>query len=180
MSSLLTTLFSYNAWANADLCDKMKSVDSNAHSSEFATALGLICHYNVVAKIFSGHLQGLAHGFTSDTLEVTAPLDELRSQVLSVDQWYIEYIKTISDESLAETVSFSFTDGDKGLMSREEMLLHVALHATVHRGEVARLLWQLSLTPPWETLAVFVHQCVPQRRLQGLRPTQDTQATPRL
>lgn len=167
MTALLRTLFGYHAWANADLFEKLKGVDREVHSNELTTALRLISHYYVISKIFAGHLQGIPHGFTSDNLEMTPTLDELKTAVASSDQWYNEYVTNVLEPSLAERLPFTFTDGDKGLMSREEMLLHVALHATIHRGEVCRILWQLSVTPPWDTLAVFLHQSEPQRRLQN-------------
>jgi uncharacterized damage-inducible protein DinB len=66
-------------------------------------------------------------------------------------------------------MAFNFTDGDKGYMTREEMLTHVALHGGYHRGEVGRILWQLSITPPWDTFAVYLHQADPARRLQSER-----------
>ncbi|MGC4077431.1 MAG: DinB family protein [Rubrivivax sp.] len=81
------------------------------------------------------------------------------------DQWYRNYVAAASDAQLKESVPFVFTDGDRGSMTREEMLLHVAVHAAGHRGEVCRVLWQLDVTPPWDTLAVYLHQAEPERRL---------------
>lgn len=61
----------------------------------------------------------------------------------------------------------TFTDGDKGYMTLEEMLTHVALYGGYHPGEVGRILWQLSITPPWDTFAVYLHHTEPERRRQG-------------
>lgn len=167
MSTLLQTIYGHHAWANVDLFDKLKSVDAEKQSSELRTALRLISHYYVVSRIFAGHLQGIPHGFTSDNLEETPALDELRAAVTSSDQWYLDYLRTVSPTALSEAVGFTFTDGDNGYMTREEMLTHVALHGGYHRGEVGRILWQLSITPPWDTFAVYLHQSEPARRQQG-------------
>jgi uncharacterized damage-inducible protein DinB len=167
MSSLLQTLYGYHAWANVDLFKKLESVDPEKHATELQTALRLISHYYVVSRIFAGHLQGIPHGFTSDNLEKTPALEELRTAVASSDQWYLDYLHTVSPDALPEAVAFTFTDGDKGYMTREEMLTHVALHGGYHRGEVGRILWQLSITPPWDTFAVYLHQAEPGRRRQG-------------
>lgn len=167
MNTLLQTLYDYHAWANADLFNKLESVDHEKHGTELQTALRLISHYYVVSRIFAGHLQGVPHGFTSDNLEETPALDKLRTAVVSSDQWYLDYLQTISPTTLSEAVAFTFTDGDKGFMTREEMLTHVALHGGYHRGEVGRVLWQLSITPPWDTFAVYLHQAEPARRQQG-------------
>jgi uncharacterized damage-inducible protein DinB len=167
MSTLLPALFDYNAWANADLFNKLESIDREKHQSELQRALKLISHYYVVSRIFSGHLQGVPHGFLSDNLERTPMLNELSMAVTTSDQWYLDYVSAATPPMLSETVAFTFTDGDKGYMTREEMLAHVVLHGGYHRGEVGRILWQLAIAPPWDTFAVYLHQCYPARRLQG-------------
>lgn len=165
MSTLLQTLFGYHAWANVDLFKKLESVDPEKRGTELKTALRLISHYYVVSRIFAGHLQGIPHGFMSDNLDETPALNELLTAVTSSDQWYLDYIGKVTPDNLSEAVAFTFTDGDKGYMTREEMLTHVALHGGYHRGEVGRILWQLSITPPWDTFAVYLHQADPTRRL---------------
>lgn len=167
MSTFLQTLYGYHAWANVDLFKKLESVDTEKHGTELQTALRLISHYYVVSRIFAGHLQGVPHGFTSDNLEETPTLDKLRSAVTSSDRWYLDYLRAVSPATLCEAVAFTFTDGDKGYMTREEMLTHVALHGGYHRGEVGRILWKFSITPPWDTFAVYLHQTEPERRQQG-------------
>ncbi|MFF2324178.1 DinB family protein [Agrobacterium sp. NPDC058088] len=170
MSVILQTLYGYHAWANVDLFNKLEGVDPEKHGTELQTALRLISHYYVVSRIFAGHLQGVPHGFMSDNLEEIPALNDLKTAVTSSDQWYLDYLRTVSPATLSEAVAFTFTDGDKGYMTREEMLAHVALHGGYHRGEVGRILWQLSITPPWDTFAVYLHQADPARRLQGERP----------
>lgn len=168
MRDLLGSLLGYHQWANRDLFEKLKHLDSVQNASERHTAIRLINHYYVVARIFSGHLTGTAHGFLSDNTEATPQLDDLAKDVAALDGWYLDYLEKTSSVSLGEFVAFTFTDGDKGYMSRAEMISHMVLHAGIHRGEVARILSQLSITPPWDTFAVFLHGTQPQRRLQGL------------
>jgi uncharacterized damage-inducible protein DinB len=166
MSEMLQTLYGYQAWANRDLLDKLALLDETTQATERETALRLVSHHHVVARIFAGHLTGTNHGYASDNMVETPSLGELQTSVAATDRWYRDYVRTISPEALSQTVAFSFTDGDKGSMTRHEMLLHVALHSAVHRGEVCRILWQLSITPPWDTLAVYLHQSEPARREQ--------------
>ena len=168
MSSHLRTLFGYHAWANADLFGKLNELDPEQHEAELAKALRLISHYHVVSRIFAAHLTGEKHGYTADNVAETPTLDDLRSAVTGSDRWYLDYVERVPSGQLAERVAFVFTDGDKGYMSREEMLSHVILHGGYHRGEVGRILSQLSIMPPWDTLAVYLHSTEPARRLQGL------------
>ncbi|MEZ2127943.1 MULTISPECIES: DinB family protein [unclassified Sinorhizobium] len=167
MSTLLQGLYGYHAWANNDLFDKLETLDQEQHKAELHTALRLISHYQVVAQIFAAHLSGVQHDYTFDNTAETPTLDELRAAVRSSDQWYLDYIRNVSPADLSEAIAFAFTDGDRGYMTREEMLTHVALHGGYHRGEIGRILWQLSVSPPWDTFAVYLHQTEPARRLQG-------------
>lgn len=169
MSVLLQRLYGYHAWANNDLLNKLGTLDRERHKAELHTALRLVSHYYIVSRIFAAHLIGTEHGYASDNTDGTPTLDELRTAVTISDQWYLDYVCGVSSESLAEPVPFTFTDGDKGYMTREEMLTHVALHGGYHRGEIGRILWQLSVTPPWDTFAVYLHQTEPVRRQRGGR-----------
>lgn len=167
MSEMLQTLYGYQTWANRDLLDKLALLDGGTQAAERDTALQLISHYHIVARIFAAHLTGTDHGYTSDNTVETPSLDELRTAVAATDRWYQDYVRTAPPTVLSEAVAFSFTDGDKGCMTRQEILLHVALHSAVHRGEVCRILWQLAVTPPWDTFAVYLHQSEPARRQQA-------------
>ncbi|UXN57767.1 DinB family protein [Phyllobacterium zundukense] len=167
MSALLQKLYGYHAWVNNDLFDKLGTLDQEQHKTELHTALRLINHYYVVARIFAGRLTGVQQGYTSDNTDESPTLGELRAAVISSDQWYLYYLLGVSPENLAAAIPFTFADGDKGYMTREEMLTHVALHGGYHRGEVGRILWQLTVTPPWDTFAVYLHQTDPARRQQG-------------
>lgn len=166
MNGFLQKLYGYHAWANADLFDTLETLDRERHDTELHSALRLINHYYVVARIFAAHLGGVKHPYTSDNTAETPALDVLRAAVTSSDQWYLDYLLEVSPTALSEAVPFTFTDGDAGYMTRGEMLTHVALHGGYHRGEIGRMLWQLSVTPPWDTFAVYLHQTEPVRRLQ--------------
>ncbi|PLP59218.1 damage-inducible protein DinB [Mesorhizobium loti] len=171
MREMLRTLYGYQAWANNDLFDKLALLDPQAQAAELRTTLRLVSHHHVVAEIFAAHLSGTRHHHLSDNTVETPTLDALRASVAATDRWYQNYVNDVVPDRLDEAVAFTFTDGDKGTMTRHEMLQHVALHSAIHRGEVSRILVQLSITPPWDTLAVYLHRTQPARREQELRPT---------
>jgi len=165
---LLRSLFTYQAWANDELLEKLASLDSHARGKERLIAIRLLNHNLVVSKIFAAHLTGARHGYSADNTEDTPALDALRTDVAAMDRWYLDYLETVALDHLSEPVPFVFTDGDKGSMSRQEMLTHVIIHGGYHRGEVGRLLSQISIAPPWDTFAVHLHQIEPSRRLQAV------------
>lgn len=164
--SLLRTLFNYRSWANDELLEKMEGFDPERHRDARHAALRLMNHCHVVDQIFAAHLTGRPHGFAADNTEDTPTLHDLRASVAALDHWYLDYLESATPELLSERVPFTFTDGDKGFMTREEMLAHVATHGGYHRGEVGRLMSQQSVGLPWDTFAVYLHSTDPSRRLQ--------------
>lgn len=166
MSGVLGKIYAYHAWANRDLFAVLETLDPTENQAALHNALRTVNHYHVVARIFAGHLSGVPHGYRADNTQATPSLADLRADLTACDQWYQDYVAGLSAERLAENIAFTFTDGDRGWMSREEMLTHVALHAGYHRGEVGRMLKQISIVPPWDTYAVHLHRTTPERRWQ--------------
>jgi len=161
---LLRPLFRYQAWANDDLLGKLDGLDAVQQAQELHSAIRLINHACVVGRIFAAHLTGAQHGYASSNTEETPTLPELRTNLTASDKWFLDYLDRVAPEELSQRVAFRFTDGDQGAMSRQEMLMHVATHGGYHRGEVGRILAQLSIMPPWDTFAVYLHQGDPSRR----------------
>ncbi len=71
--SLLRTLFRYQAWANGDLLDSIGRLHVAHHGKERHTAIRLMNHSLVVARIFAAHLTGREHGYVDDNTAETLP-----------------------------------------------------------------------------------------------------------
>ncbi|RWM25001.1 DinB family protein [Mesorhizobium sp.] len=162
--TLLKSLLVYQAWANDELLEKLTGLDPRDNEMKRRAALRLMNHIHVVSRIFAAHLAGADHGYASDNTEETPEPAELRAAMAEGDRWYLDYLETVSEQRLAEPVAFTFTDGDKGCMTRQEMLTHVVLHGGYHRGEIGRMLAQIEVSPPWDTYAVHLHRAEPSRR----------------
>ena len=112
-------------------------------------------------------MTGEKHGYTATNTPETPDLGELHFAVAETDGWFEKYVATISDQALAEKISFQFTDGDSGTMTREEMLFHVLSHGSYHRGNVGQVLKGISVAPPRDLLTKFLHVQEPGRRKVG-------------
>jgi len=55
-------------------------------------------------------------------------------------------------------VSFTLIGGNRGVMTRSEILLHVVNHCTYHRGFVADMFYQVPARPPTTDLPVFLRE----------------------
>ena len=167
MHNYFSSSFKYHAWANDAFCEKLETLDSSLHTDQLYQTTQLMNHIHLVLRIFAAHMVGRPHGYESDFPSQNPALTQLRADLAEIDQWYLEYVPTIAPAQFDDMMPFTFTDGDKGYMSRAEILSHLVQHSVYHRGEVGRILKQISIRPPRDTFAAFLHQAHPARRLQG-------------
>jgi uncharacterized damage-inducible protein DinB len=166
-SPLLLSLFKYKASADAQLLGELQKFDPVAHQSERHTAIRALNHIYVVDRIFAAHLGGTAHGYDATNTPETPALEELSAAFDLSDRWYVDYLAALPQAQLAENRSFTFTDGQRGHMSREEMLAHVITHGNYHRGAVGQIMKQLGLAPQRDVFTGFLHTSEPARREAG-------------
>ena len=163
-STLLHSLFKYKAWANEELFTEVEKLDPATQQTERHAAIRLLNHIFVVDRIFAAHLSGEAQGYTGTNTPETPEFAVLREAVAKSDRWYVDYVGSLAAERMSERIAFTFTDGEKGSMSREEMLAHITTHGGYHRGGVGRILAQASLAPPRDIFTVYLHRSEPERR----------------
>lgn len=161
---LLTSLLRYHAWAHEELFGTLHRLDTQQHAAELQAALRILNHIYVVQRIFAAHLHGITHPYTATNTVDTPSLQVLQAALQASDRWYLDHAATLSAEQLAEHLAFTFVDGDRGSMSRAEILAHIVTHGGYHRGAVGRILAQLQLAPPRDIYTRFLHQEQPQRR----------------
>jgi len=168
MNSILVSLFEYKAWADAELHAVLANFDPQRHPNEFRAMLHTLDHANVVDRIFQGHLIGTTTPlFKATHSEHTPSLPKLREIVRSTDDWYLQFASSVSADRLKQRVHFTFTDGDRGAMSCEEVLLHVITHSGYHRGSVGQVLEGMGTDSPPDSLTKFLHRHEPARRFSA-------------
>jgi uncharacterized damage-inducible protein DinB len=163
-STLLTSLFQYKAWANEELFGCLSGLNDEAQASGRHAAILILNHAYIVDSIFAANLQRKQHGYTAAKTKDPPPLGELFSAARKMHLWYVDFVSGLSSEERSESIAFAFTDGAQGRMSREEMLAHVITHGTYHRGEVGRIIAQLSIARPHDVFTRYLHDVQPSRR----------------
>jgi uncharacterized damage-inducible protein DinB len=161
--STLKSLFAYKSWANSELFAKLTTL-APEHAEQLHTCIRTLNHIYVVDRIFRAHLSAETQPFDATNTKDTPSLDRLRSDVEATDAWYEKYVAELAEPALSEALSFSFTDGDAGRMTREEILLHVITHGGYHRGNVGQVLKSIAIAPPRDLYTKFLHVSEPARR----------------
>lgn len=165
-SATLRSLFAHKAWANIELFAALSAL-TKEQSDQLCACLRILDHVYIVDQIFRTHLVGERSLFVATNSAEIPSRDVLATAVAETDSWYQWYVDQASPQTLSEIVNFTFTSGNLGRMSREEILLHVVTHGVYHRGGVAQVLKSISISPPDDPYTVFLHQAEPNRRSAG-------------
>jgi len=163
-SKFLVSLFGEKSWANAKLFEVLATAASSGSSAYLHSIARTLNHVHIVDCIFRAHLLGERHEYTATSTMATPDLASLQLAVEATDSWFERYVATVDRSALAEGIAFQFTDGDRGQMTREEMLFHVITHGAWHRGEVGQILESNSIPSPPDSLTKFLHATQPSRR----------------
>ncbi|MCU1038038.1 DinB family protein [Stenotrophomonas maltophilia] len=161
---MLKVLFQFKARSNQEILECLASSGLDGSEAEGLAAIRTLNHTFVVDQIFKAHLTGTIHSFAGANTPETPALADLKAQVVELDQWYVDYVSTLPRAMLGEEVSFRFTDGKPGRMTREEVLAHLLAHGAYHRGAVGLILLRNGVTPPAETFTRYLHETEPTRR----------------
>jgi len=154
---LLGSLFSYKQWANREILDCLSRWQTAEHADdELHTAIRILNHTYVVDRIFCCHLQRKPHPYHASSTPETPHLEDLDEGIRASDEWYLAYVENANADTLDEVIDFVFTDGDQGRFSRTQILLHLLVHGTYHRGEIGRLLEGSGIAPPRDTLTRYL------------------------
>ena len=149
--------FLYKAWANQEILDEVEKIDLKEYPEKWTMAVRLLNHTHVVDNIFIAHINSRPHSYKSTNTPETPSIDRLRSSVSKTDLWLVEYSKKISKPELAKTVKFTFTDGDMGEMTIENVLNHLVIHGAYHRGNVGMLLSDCGIQRPSDIFTRYLN-----------------------
>lgn len=158
--------YQYKTWANAEILEAIGRIDPSTNPDQRKLAVRLLNHTYVVDRIFAAHLSGEQHTYQATNTHETPTLDQLVKRISDSDKWYEHYVSHLPELHLEERISFSFTDGDKGSMTRQEILFHLLAHGAYHRGNIGMVLSECGIDRPRDTFTRFLHLADAHRRAQ--------------
>lgn len=139
----LQRMFRYKAWSDDELLKALQQLGDGGYLRGrliLRTARRILNHTYVVDRIFAANLRRVGHGYEAANTARIPELEELSEAIRVSDQWYLDYVTGLDPAQLAESIDFSFSDRAPGRMTREEMLMHLAMHGDYHRGQVGLLM----------------------------------------
>jgi uncharacterized damage-inducible protein DinB len=149
-------LIDIKRWADRGLYDVVSRNFDRLSAEEASIMLRIFDHIHVVDRIFQHHLQGSPHTFLAPRSEQMPELQALADSAREVDDWYASYVGGLTVNEFEQPVDFIFTSGKPARMRRGEIILHVCLHGTYHRGNAGAVLQLKGLTPSRDAITDFL------------------------
>ncbi len=156
MTQTYSQLIDVKRWADRGLYEAVIRNLDRLTAADIAIMLRIFDHMHAVDRIFQHHLQGLPHTFRAPRSEQTPRLEVLADGVREVDDWYVDYVRGLTEDEFEQPVDFVFTSGKPARMRRSEIILHVCLHGTYHRGNAGAVLQLRGLTPSRDSITDFL------------------------
>ena len=149
-------LIEIKRWADRGLYDAVSRNSARLSDEDSSVMLRILDHIHTVDKIFQHHLQGVPHTFRAPRSQEMPQLQALADSAREVDDWYASYVGKLTQQDLEQPIDFVFTSGKPARMRRGEIILHVCLHGTYHRGNAGAVLQLQGLTPSRDAITDFL------------------------
>ena len=142
-----TDLSEYNQWANRTLIEALKKMPTQELTSPRVSLFRDICHtlnhMLVIGRIWRGHLEGQDHGYTARNTPGYPTFPDLAKQLADIDDWYVDWARQRQLGSLENLISFLYVNGEPGRMTEGQILQHVVMHNSYHRGYISDFMFQV-------------------------------------
>ena len=155
-ASACAQLIHYKKWADGGLYQAVTGHFDSLPDFDKAVLLQVLDHMHAVDRIFQHHLLGKRHGYERARSPEPMPFAVLAEQVRELDDWYVDYVGALPEGRIDQTIDFAFTNAAPARMRRGDMLLHVVLHGTYHRGNAGILLQKNGVAPNDDRLTDFL------------------------
>jgi uncharacterized damage-inducible protein DinB len=149
-------LINIKRWADRGLYDVLIANFARLSPEDASIMLRILDHIHTVDKIFQHHLQGRPHTFKAPRSETIPDLQTLTNGAMEVDDWYASYVAGLAASDFEQPIDFVFTSGKPARMRRGEIILHICLHGTYHRGNAGALLQLRGMTPSRDAITDFL------------------------
>ena len=143
----------FNGWANDRLYDCISGLADEAYREDrgafFGSIHNTLNHLLVVDRLWTGRIEGVAHGIRSLDQILFDDFAALREARKAEDRRLIDVVDGLSDAQLERPVSYRRMIGDgEGTTRCDHILLTLFNHQTHHRGQVHALSTQAGVVPP--------------------------------
>jgi uncharacterized damage-inducible protein DinB len=136
-----TRLFAYDDWANREVLVNLRA----AHAPS-PQVLRFIAHILSAQRLWLERLTG-----REQSLPVWPEftLEQCEAQAADLALLWKNYLQAKREEDLAESIIYRNSKGESWSSRKDDVLMHVIMHSTHHRGQIASALRAAGLAPAY-------------------------------
>lgn len=142
----LNRLFAYDAWANREVLAGLRAAPTVP-----ARSLKFIAHILAAERVWLERLEG-----RKQTVPVWPEftLEESARHADELSELWRTYLEAGSEADLAKSISYKNSMGEAWSNRKDDILMHVVMHAAYHRGQIAADMRSAGLQPAYTD---FIH-----------------------
>ena len=155
-------LFRYTDWANAQVLDAAERLSAEELGRDlknsFPSVRETLTHILFAEWVWLRRWKGESpRGWTGEPLD-SADVAAIRERFDHFAREREKLLARLSDDALAQPVTYTNTKGEQWSYPLGEMMRHVVNHSTYHRGQVVTMLRQLGHGAPSTDLLIYVDE----------------------
>lgn len=152
MKDYFQRLHQHMAWADTHVLQRLRNLTE-------PRTLRLFAHLLAAEQVWLTRLQGKE----SAALEIwpELSLEECAALAEQNRAEYTRYLDALPEAHLASTVTYRNSKGTEFTTSVQDILTHVALHGSYHRGQIASAVRSAAAEPATTDFIAFVREQVP-------------------
>lgn len=133
-------LFAYDTWGNLATLDSIR-LATLAPSSR---ACAIVAHLIGAGRIWLNRLHGKS---VATEVWPTLTLEQCEAGFRELDESWRKYLDGLKPEDLERKITYVNSRGETWTSAIGDILMHVALHGTYHRGQIAMLVRESGSAP---------------------------------
>jgi uncharacterized damage-inducible protein DinB len=141
VAATLRRQFAYDAWANQEVVKAIRRA-----GGDNARSLQLMSHILAAERVWFDRLKQQPQ---RAPVWPESNLPQCESEAESLERIWLEYLNTLSDADIGNTVSYKNTKGENWKSTVFDILSHVVMHSAYHRGQIASHMRASGQTPAY-------------------------------
>jgi uncharacterized damage-inducible protein DinB len=147
----LSRLYAHLQWADMQMLDALRKGPSVPDR-----VMLLFGHTLAAEEIWLARISSAPYAHIN--VFPTLSLDQCEAEITRIHAGYQELIADLKPHELERMVAYTNTRGQSFATSVGDILLHVALHGSYHRGQIAQLLRASGDAPPATDFIVYARE----------------------
>jgi len=138
--------FAYDDWANHEVLRSLEALPGPPQRS-----VKLLAHILSARRLW---LERLLAQKQTYPVWPDFTMGQCKSEAAELPALWKKYLTALKEDELSQSLTYKNTKGESWTSQKQDILMHVVMHSTYHRGQIAADIRAAGFTPPYTD---FIH-----------------------